>query len=209
MKPLISILFFTMLFCCKIKTERPLPVVFHRDIPIDKKDKPTRLFQHVRYAERSYNLDTIENGIDSMEIRIWLGYGLIDSTQVIVLRNKDNSWKAFFYTIVPHYMPPLDTPVSVDIFKREVFPKRSWGLVLDSLFKDDILTLPDDSKIPGYEWVFDGGTISVEISTLSGYRLYSYSTLSNDEKPPQVLKMENIMNLLTNEFDIKMLDGIL
>lgn len=67
-----------------------------REIPTYKngpsKGDTTFLFQAIQKEAGQLNLSNLENGYDSLEIRVWLGHSMAAKRDVVVIQRKDNRW---------------------------------------------------------------------------------------------------------------------
>src|SRR5580692_4519236 len=64
---------------------RPNEPQFIRDIPKQKYEAST-LLAGVRATKDSLGLDNLENGYDSLQIRMWFTYPMSDSEQVLTIK---------------------------------------------------------------------------------------------------------------------------
>jgi len=140
--------------------------VFHKEIPRYESGELSVYFESTRKNEKLLELDTIENGFDSLQIRIWYHYPKFRPPKnIFIIKNQNSKWTSLLYS--------YDTD-SIET----ITPKSSISRTLDKLFLYDILTLPNMHDIDGLEdnWV-DGESYTIEISDKKHYRLYNYHVL--------------------------------
>lgn len=169
---------------------------FTKEIQISNSGRQDSRFSLIRRAENYLNLDTIENGYDSLQIRIWYNFakGGVGG-QLLCLKRQNSSWSATFYSRF--------TKVNVPIK-----PKCDWDVLINKLYSYDILNLPDMCNIKGCRCSgIDGWSYSIEISDKHHYRLYSYRHPESfyQQKFKGVRKMMKILKLIRKEFGIKLL----
>jgi hypothetical protein len=63
-----------------------------RDIPKGFQNKTTRDKNNT--LNNALGLNTLENGFDGLQIRIWRGYIVKDTGQLFILTNKNSKWSA-------------------------------------------------------------------------------------------------------------------
>jgi hypothetical protein len=165
---------------------------FIKDISHYKSGEPTLYYSLIRDSEKKLKLDTIENGFDSLEIRIWYNYPKsYIGNRILILKKQNNLWSANLFN------RSKDSIVTMK-------PKSDWNTFLSKLYSYDILTLPDMYEIKGLEdnWV-DGDSYCIEIADKYHYRLYHYHVPEEfKHKFQDVKKMVKILKLLKKEFGI-------
>jgi len=156
-----------------------------RDIPPEKDGRPNFWFPLVRDTEKQLGLDSLSAGVDSMEIRIWLGGGLARVDHSIVVK-KDGQWNCRLYTYTINRNDNERDSLS-EISTVSVPVDRSF---IDSLIDLRILTLPN-----GPDGGLDGLQYCVQVATRNTYRFYSY-WLPEEGKDHNSRDMADIMRLL-------------
>jgi hypothetical protein len=178
-----------------------------KDIPTRKQSQSYR--QLAQQIESKLGLYSIENGFDSLEIRVWLGYAGSNNEQLLIIKKDTDRWTANLSHLTFIYSDKGDSIQAISKTSVEKSPKSGWYQLLDSLNKLEIVTLRDMADIPNYETATDGSTITVEIAAKRQYRIYSYQnpyymqSEFNDAK-----KIEQVIQFLEREFDFKTLDKI-
>jgi hypothetical protein len=155
-------------------------------------------------------IDSIVYSFDSIQIKFWYLQGLHPSRNLFIVQNKNSKWAGFYYELEPEYkyvngdstreylLGPM--PMNVRKIKR-VMPKNGWKKFIDSLFKLNIMTLPDMSQIPKMEitWT-DSQSLIVEICTKDHFRFFHYAEPHRfEEKFWQADNMSRIQNLFYSE----------
>jgi hypothetical protein len=217
--PLIIFITSTIFSFCRSKTDASQPDfcaakfiselnptdTFLFDLP--KND--TSILRLKRKNDRLLNLPSIENGFDSIQIKIYFGCALgVDF--LVTLSNSNRKWTAELSK------PEYDNSSGGEIRRasRKIIyadPKSGWKSLIRELFELKILTLPDDDDIPNLEKQYpsDGCGVAVEIATKKVYRIYNYENpymYIKEHLEPQ--KIMRIIGLLANEFDLEKRFGI-
>jgi len=191
-----------MIISCNYQNRK---VNFERDLP-DYKNGISRDLTGLQASRDALKLDTLENGYDSIQIRVWFTYARIDTFQILSLKKTDHKWSAYYCKTGFQINPGGDSILSYSKDDHEIFPKSGWQTVMDSIFNFNILTLPDCRKIKGYDFPFDGGnSVTFEISTEKKYRLYMYELPSKNKEYKEAANVDSILRLLSEEFHIKYL----
>ncbi len=68
-----------------------------KDIPVNSYGKPASFYLSKLDIEPLFGFSTLENGYDSLQIRIWFGYAFKDSGQLVTLTRSNNDWNAGWY----------------------------------------------------------------------------------------------------------------
>ena len=199
-----------LLFSCNAQAgnthTKELADTVMRDIPLDKKGKPTLSYLSKVQIAAQLKLDTLENGFDSLQIRIWYGYARTDSGQLVIIKNINNKWTAELFTLLYHLNENGNTlkSISKNVVLRE--PNSGWENFTSNLFELQIMGLPDFRKIINYPDIADGNGVSIEIATTKQYRYYLYQEPKMvQDKIKQAKKIEEILELIEDEFNFKRL----
>lgn len=124
----------------------------------------------------------------NFEIRVWLGFGT-SLLRGYVIKRVNHKWSGLFI---------IESFGDDDGVMKEVYPKRSWNHLWQSLLREDILTLPDSSSFREKSEVWDGESYVVEINRKGIYRCYKYGNPDMTHWP-EARKMENIIEILIRE----------
>src|ERR1700689_5364554 len=109
----------------------PIETKFTRDIPKHKYEA-TKLLEGVRATGDSLGLDNLENGYDSLQIRLWFTYRS-DSEQVLIIRRKNAHWYGNF-GFASFSLPPRGDSISrytIHYFKPIL--RSDWSDIVDTL----------------------------------------------------------------------------
>jgi hypothetical protein len=198
---------FLMIALLSCKGQIKHSISFTEYLPDFKNGKSDKLIG-LKTSRDSLKLDTLENGYDSIQIRLWVTYTRKDTFQIFSIKNFHNKWSSEYCEAVLHYSQDHDSLLYYSKTEKHLYPKSDWQPVIDSLLKLNILTLPDCTKIKAYDFPFDGGnSVTIEISTIKQYRLYMYQLRSYyRNKYKEAENVDDILKLLSNEFGIKYLD---
>jgi hypothetical protein len=207
MRPKIIILFSVMfLGLVRCGTRSNQPTIFIRDIPDFKNGHSLRL-EGLSHSRDSLQLDTLEYGYDSIQIRLWVTYAIKDTFQIVSIKRHKNQWSGVYCETALHYSMEHDSILYYTKWEKPLYPKTGWQPFVDSLIKLNILILPDCTKIKGYDFPFDGGnSVTFEISTVGQYRLYMYQLPGlNKNHFKEAANVDNILKLVSYEFGIRYL----
>jgi hypothetical protein len=178
-----------------------------KDIPHDTKGNPLRFYHKKAEMEKKVELTPLENGFDSLQIRIWYGVALRDSLQLLILKKSDSKWSAELYSLRLNYDKNRDSLVSVTKSVEIKQPVSGWENLADSLAKLDIYTLPDAHEISSYSEGNDGYGVTVEFATKRRYRIYNYPSFNEQTGVNESRKVEQIIELIEKDFSFKRLSA--
>ncbi|XVJ67170.1 MAG: hypothetical protein HEQ40_13755 [Lacibacter sp.] len=130
-----------------------------------------KLARQKAFAEQAskLNLTPIDKGVDSFEIRIWVGSMFVEH-DLIILKYLDTSW----LTQKIRYYKSED---GVTHFKNEKILKPTISLtsLIDSLKQVQLDKLISQEEIPNFtDNVADGVTYNLEFATKGTYKLLTY-----------------------------------
>ena len=160
---------------------------------------------------KQLGLDSLQNGSDSLQIRIWYGYST-DITRKLLVINKTNLfWTASLYTMtvidrIGTDLKEMNSPEKIRLEKTEnLQPKNGWDRFINKILSLQIISLPDMYSIPGMKvGVEDGVTYSIEVAMRHKYRFYSYSNPDEiKEEYWQAKNMVDIIDLLETELEVR------
>ncbi|MBS1564659.1 MAG: hypothetical protein JST39_09735 [Bacteroidetes bacterium] len=153
--------------------------------------------------ETKLHIDRLENGYDSIQVRIWYGPFQYMNRDLVIIKYSKGAWSGehFIYTVD---WQESAKEVIITKKRRPVAPKSGWADFTRNLFADSITTLPDMHKIPGLnDGILDGMNYYVEVATADSYRFYTYHEPSLFEQEfPQARKMMDVIRLLKQEFGV-------
>lgn len=173
---------------------------FKKEIPVFD-GIPDLFYALKKQKEKQLNLDSLESGYDSLQIRIWYDYALIKDQELIVIRRTNGQWSAAHYEMIVDWDYSNDKD-SIETFKvTAVTPKSGWNKFMRELEEYYITTLPDMNNIPGLidSWT-DGVGYNVEIATKKQYRFYNFHMPEEfSDKFWEAKKMTQIIKLIATE----------
>lgn len=165
-----------------------------KDIQTTSTGKPSFMFKPIQRAAKNYNLDSLENGYDSLQIRIWCDYSAA-TTHLILIKGTAQKYTCQLYSF---YIPKGYYFFGAKSFPYTVVnavPASGWPVMLNSLFALGIKTLPGNSTGA------DGVIYSVEVATPKNYRFYTYwSPEIMAKNDPGSKNMAAILAMLEKEF---------
>jgi hypothetical protein len=178
-----------------------------KDIPVDKNGKYLYFYELNNIYEKNLALASIENGFDSLEIRISYGVALLYEGQTIILRKNNSGWTGKLYYVKYNGYRMHDSLFSLTSKEKDVTPKSGWNNLMNKLYSSNIMTLKDASEIENYSGSCnDGDGVLIEIATKNNYRIYQYPCLSlvlKDQDIWQAKNIEKILETLEDEFNFK------
>jgi hypothetical protein len=168
-----------------------------RDIPKEYLNKNTR---DKNYSlNKALGLNTLENGFDGLQIRIWRGYTIKDTGQLFILTNKNSKWSAELIRFNYFFFEKGASIGKSSVFKE---PHSGWYSFTKNLFQLQVTDLPDYHSIRNYDLPTDGDGLEVEYANGNKYRMYSYGVPDMYMKEiPEAGKVMQILELIESEFD--------
>ena len=166
----------TAIFGCQ---SGPIETKFTRDIPKHKYEA-TKLLEGVRATGDSLGLDNLENGYDSLQIRLWFTYRS-DSEQVLIIRRNNAHWYGNI-GFASYSLTPMGDSISrytIHYFKPIL--RSDWSDIVDTLIKLNIMNLQDEEEVPGLDSMRSlsrggNGSVIIEIADRHKYKLYFYGS---------------------------------
>lgn len=176
---------------------------FIKIIPKTQDGKLCYAYEITKRATEKSVLTTIENGFDSIFIRLWYIHRF--EIEVLEFKKEAGFWNAEFHK-VDFFL--IRSNIEVEKVKSlKISPKSGWDFFVKRIFTLGITNLPDDSELSGYNGLpNDADFAIVEVSTSEKYRLYSYTMPILFPEIKEAKAMEDIMELIENEFGIKRLN---
>ena len=171
----------------------------------DLKHGKSELLEGARPSRDSLGLDNLEKGYDSLQIRIWFGYGRKDSFQVLSIKRNNKQWQGFFClaTFELNYIGD-----SIARYSRIIFQPKTgadWGIIVDSLVSLHIMTLPDECKVIDIDaFPFEGGnSVIIEVADVHQYRIYMYELPSYFKgKSKEAADVDKMIHFLSERIGI-------
>lgn len=149
------------------------------------------------------NLGSLENGFDSLQIRIWIDCGYKAASLIVIERTK-NKWDATFYFFTAHYDEDFNLSIQ-NLETERKSPKSGWKNFSDNLLNTGLIDLPDFTKfLSKYNYPTHADETLVEIGTPKKYRLYVYPELGlNNKIAGGPANLHEALQLIEREFDFR------
>lgn len=171
--------------------------IFKREIP-----SVDIFYKLAKEKQKQLGLDSLENGFDNLQVRIWYDFSLVRERRLVIITNKDTNWKATVYNLQVNWDGRTETILIKEV--KQLSPKSGWAVFSKKLLALDIVTLPDQDDIKDYHGGEDGRTYNVEVATKNQYRFYGYwEPQEYQDKFWQARKMTDILKLIEMEFGVK------
>lgn len=206
-----------VIFGCNLrkKSEKSLNVkenkidtnIFKKDNFINKYGKYEANYLFVKNDVERTKLNVLENGYDSITVRLWYVY-FEPRTQVVEIRKDSKGWIAEFLTIKRQLTYNRDTIVKIIEDTIVKNPKSGWQKFTDKLFALNITNLGSSSDIIDYDAPSDGEYVNIEIATKEVYHLYNYPSPKSNLNIKEAKLLEDIMQLIEDEFGVKRIKKI-
>lgn len=176
---------------------------FKKEIPSYPDGQPDLFYRLAQQKTKQLQLDTLQGGYDSLQIRIWYDFSLINLRKLLIIKRTNSLWTATSYTLTVDWDFRNLTETIKAKTVEEVNPKQGWDNFLKKIFALQITALPNANKINGYSFGTDGRQFNIEVATKNQYRFYGYwEPQLNREKFPQAKNMADILQLIKDEFNI-------
>jgi len=175
---------------------------FKIDIPILRDGSPSVFYSIDQELVNRFSLDNLQNGFDSIQIRIWFDHSNYSFQKLIVLKRVKETWTADLYIIEWNVYDYIGTLKITN--QGTLSPRNGWNVFISKLFSLQITTLPNMDNIPGLwdDWL-DGKSYSFEIATKTQYRFYSYHLPEHFQEFWQAKNVLQILKLIEEELGIK------
>jgi hypothetical protein len=204
MKVAITIsLLVTLIAYCSAQTDNDSRS-FIREIPTDADGKPDLFYRLSQQEAKQLKLENLQNGYDSLQIRIWYDASLTNSCALLVIKRTNSVWSATWYAMSVDWNAYELTKNITGKQEKTLTPIHGWDNFIKQLSALKIETLPNMRDIPGLKdhWE-DGDACNVEIATKKKYRFYSYHLPEKfQDKYWQAKNMVDILNLVRKELGV-------
>jgi hypothetical protein len=146
-------------------------------------------------------LDARQIKKDDTEVRIWVGFGLLVPTGLI-LRKENQGWTG-------HYLNPVVNDENITYNSIQVTPKSGWSRFSKKVIREGLIMFPDSEDLDqskkyvskGTIGIRDGVTYIVEYKYQGNYRRYHYVS-PEDLALPEAMKFTELMKYIYSELDI-------
>jgi hypothetical protein len=198
---IIMLLFVLVLASCKgqVKSNQQAnkkmrqPVL--NDIRTDTADT-WNSFHNVRQLSKQLKLEPVEEGFDSLQIRVWFDYSLAKKKHLIIIERQNNKWNGRLYEMNVGYVDTLNYNIIKQYNEKDIEPVSGWQKFISDLYQLKIQQLSDTGKSGT-----DGTTYCVEILTPDTYTYYNFwEPEYTKDNNWQSANMVNIIALLEREF---------
>jgi len=180
------------------------PVTFVDTIKSFKKEIPSNDVFYIlaKDKQKQLGLDSIENGFDNLQLRIWYGFSRVRNRKLVTIINKGKKWTATVYNMQVNWNGETETIIAKEI--KQVTPKSGWTVFSKKLLDLKVVTLPPMDNISGYESGKDGKMFNVEVATKNQYRFYGYwEPQDYQNKFWQAKNMTGILDLFKTELNVE------
>ena len=129
-----------------------------------------------------FNLDNIDSGYNSRQIRIWLGHSLAIKHRIVIIKFKDSKWTGEVLTYTRQDLSRKISSLKILDYKK-VAPNSGWDKFIKTINDKEILT-EEFWKSPYCcgEGGGDGISYDFEIASSSTYAEHSFSNPSNQSQ---------------------------
>jgi hypothetical protein len=162
-------------------------------------------FKAIRQRANQLNLINLENGYDSLEIRIWLGHSLALKRNVVIISRRHNKWSGELVTFTVGHDEKSGEELVEKKQIKNVTPNSGWESLVTKLFSLKITTLPDETNLTGYNGCgADGLPYYFEVATMNKYRFFTYCNVEdNTQNFPEARYVHGTGRLLEQELNFK------
>jgi hypothetical protein len=174
---------------------------FKKEIPTYPGGGVDIFYKLAKVKQKQLGIDSLENGFDNLQIRVWYDFALVKERKLVVITNKATNWTATVYNLRVDWDGQTETILSKTI--KKVTPKSGWANFSKKLLDLKVLTLPNQDDIPKYGGGEDGRTYNVEVATKNQYRFYGYwEPQDYQDKFWQAKNMADILKLFEEELGV-------
>jgi len=174
---------------------------FKKEIPTYSDGGVSIFYELAKTRQKQLGLDSLENGFDNLQIRLWYDFSLVRERKLVVITNKDINWTATVFDFQVDWNGHTETILSKNV--KQVTPKSGWQDFSKKLFSLNVLTLPNQHDIPNYGGGADGRTYNVEVATKNQYRFYGYwEPQDYQDMFWQAKNMADILKLIEDELGV-------
>ncbi len=184
--------------------------LFIKEIPLYTNGQPVISYDLTKGFSQKLNPSTIENGTDSLRIRIWYDFSLIGNKKMIDIVCTTATCSAKLYQWVGYMTFDSSKKIIVeDIKTSQLIPKTNWNNILNNIKQLKILELPTMDSIPDLRdsWA-DGHNVSFEIGTKDKYRFYCYHMAEKfADRFWQAANVDKFLDILEVELNVPKTPG--
>ncbi|MEZ5043302.1 MAG: hypothetical protein R2828_25625 [Saprospiraceae bacterium] len=202
MKIVIPIKLILILIICGCNGQsKQIETEIKKEIPTWNDGEVDLFYKLIKQKREQLKLRDLEEGFDSLQIRIWIDYSLIDFRELYTFEYQNNKWTGVYYFMRADWNSNDLTETITETERKIINPKSGWTDFSNKLLELEITALPNMRDIEGLVdgWT-DGTTYNVEIGTKSNYRFYSYHLPDKFTEFWQAQNMVEILKLIEEEF---------
>lgn len=93
-------LFLICVSACQTDIKKPNFEEIFKEIPFEKNGDYVSVYKKAKAIANLLELDSLEVGYDSIQVRIWFCYGLLKKTHLIIILNQNSKWGGKFYDLM-------------------------------------------------------------------------------------------------------------
>jgi len=192
----------------KIKFDKEFNIISDtivKDLPKLKPVEQSAAYSSSDLKNKRAGFSSMENGADSIKIRVWYLYQVGHTEHVVEIENINKKWVFSQYILTFKYDQIHDSVIFVGKTVQHKNPNSGNERFIQKLFELEILTLPSSESISDYSGAnaIDAGRVDVEIASENKFRFYSYDDPFRHYSNRNAKKMEDIMTLIEKEFNFK------
>lgn len=174
---------------------------FKKEIPTFQNGGVDIFYELAKAKQKQLGLDSLENGFENLQIRVWYDFALVRERKLVVITNEDTTWTATVYDLQVDWDGRTESILIKKV--KQVTPKSGWADFCKKLLDLKVLTLPNQDDIPNYGGGNDGRTYNVEVATKNQYRFYGYwEPQEHQDKFWQAKNMASILSLFKHELGV-------
>jgi hypothetical protein len=160
-------------------------------------------FNNVRQLSRQLKLEPVEDGFDSLQIRIWFNHSMAKKKHLVIIERQTDEWKGRLYEMNVGYVDTLNYNIVEHYNKKNIKPVSGWQQFISELYQYKIQELLGNSGGGA-----DGMAYCVGILTAGSYVYYSFwDPEFTKDRNGQSANMVNIIALMEREFKFNPLKG--
>lgn len=157
----------------------------------------TEVLEGIVQVRDSLRLDTLENGYNTLQIRLWAAPPFGYRQQVFILKKQQGQYSARLVTFTPRLSPKRDSLLGYSMYEQFPLISIDWDKFMHALNNCNIATLPDQTTLLNYTHPLDGVNYIVEVATQNSYRLYTYHEPGMNLQIKEAAAMVKITHLIS------------
>jgi len=175
--------------------------VFKKEIPMYGNGEYDFFYTLYKARHKQLGLDSIENGFENLQIRVWYDFSFVKKRQLVVITNTNSGWFATVYDMKVNWNGKTEEIISKKV--KHVTPKFGWQYFSKTLLDFKIVTLPNQDDIADYRRGHDGSSFNIEVATKKQYRFYGYwEPVFNAREFWQAKNIVGVLQLFKDELGV-------